>query len=90
MMIGPALFKPLFRKEVFDHFCLLHFALSIFADEKLFHHLHLAEKCIELFVHRAKKVLGRRSLTYNMHVILHLGEFVRKIGQLRTVSACYL
>jgi len=80
LYLGPMLFKKYFAPKFFNHFCLLHFCVYVLCHDNLHHLYHHAEKGLELFVHQMSELFGEQSVIYNVHVLLHLKEFVDMYG----------
>jgi hypothetical protein len=69
---GIFLLKDILPVTYTKHLALLHFSCYVFASER-FSHLHThASRCIEIFVKQMPQLFGRKSLIYNVHVLLHL------------------
>jgi hypothetical protein len=87
LYFGPYLLKSFLPSEYYEHFVLLHFAIYVFASSRL-NHLHsLAARCINIFVYKMPQLFGLNSMSYNVHIIQHLYEFVRMYGPLDNYSA---
>lgn len=87
LYFGPYLLKRFLPSQFYDHFLLLHFSVYVFTSER-FTHLHsCATRCMELFVANMSSLFGQQSLSYNVHILLHLSEFVSLYGTLDSFSA---
>ena len=84
--IGPFLFKKFLLSEYYNHFLHLHFAVHVFVSRRHCKLLETAHRCIEIFVHKMSHLFGRDSMVYNVHVLLHLYEFVKMYGVLDNFS----
>lgn len=83
----PFLFKNLLATKFYDHFLLLHFAMHIYASPDYAHMLDNAKFCIEQFLLKLSELYGFESCTFNSHSLLHMHEFVRRLGPLDCFSA---
>ena len=84
---GPFFFKNILQKRYYDHFILLHYAIFIYVSPRCKHLYANAKACIEHFVHQLDELFGSGSQTFNAHSILHLNDFVNKLGPLDSFSA---
>ena len=65
---------------------LLHFSYYVFSSKRFSHYYQNANRCLEIFVKKFKLVFGSLSLSYNVHLLLHLHEFVLRYGPLSGFS----
>lgn len=90
LYFGPVVLKDLLPKELYDHFLLLHVAISILAnpslsqDESFQDH---AQKLLEKFVRDAEKHYSITFMSHNVHNLLHLVDDVKKYGALDVFGA---
>jgi hypothetical protein len=87
LYFGPYLLKSFLPREYYEHFLLLHFAVYVFVSSQLSHLHSLAARCIHIFVYKMPVLFGLHSMSYNVHVIQHLYEFVKMYGPLDNYSA---
>ena len=86
LYVGPYFFKNILPSDIFQHFILLHFATYIFCSDP-FHHLYKEADCaLKKFVIGMVKNFGRHSITYNVHMLIHIYEFVLLHGRLDNFS----
>lgn len=87
LYFGVILLKNNISEIQYQHFMLLHVAVTIMSCERLLStSLHIAEKCIAKFVKRCPSVYGKDFVVYNVHSLLHLCDDVRKYGVLDKFS----
>lgn len=87
LYFGPFIFKKYLPNNVYDMLQLLHFSYYVFSSDRHVRYYTHANRCLEIFVKKFKSVFGSRSLSYNVHALLHLHEFVLKYGPLPRFSA---
>ena len=85
---GPVVLKNYLRRELYDHFMLLHVAISILVDPLLCtpHHDY-AQRLLELHVERSKLLYGNSHVTYNVHSLIHIAADAVHFGSLDACSA---
>ena len=87
LYVGPYLFKKYLPTRLYNHFMLLHFAIYVLSSEEFFTSLfEQANSCLKVFVSQTEDIFGELLLTYNMHVLLHIPEFVKQHGTLNNFS----
>ncbi len=87
LYLGPYLFKKYLPTPLYHHFLLLHFSIYVLSSEKLsISLLAQANHCLQLFVSQVIPLFGKFNMTYNMHILLHLPEFVQKHGTLNNFA----
>lgn len=84
---GPIFFKNILSDEYYSHFLLLHFAIYVYISPNLSRLYEFAEECLNRFLFKIKDLFGMSGYTYNAHCLVHLPEFVRRLGPLDTFSA---
>lgn len=87
---GPVVLKNVLKKESYDHFLILHMAISILTNEtfcRYEQYLEFAEKLLDNFVQKSFTLYGLSFMSYNTHNLLHLVYFVRIHGPLDNFSA---
>lgn len=84
---GPILLKDILDPQYYNHFLLLHFGISVYANPNLSHFYDQAEACIKLFCSKISEYFGEGGFTYNSHCLLHLSDFVRLLGPLDSFSS---
>jgi hypothetical protein len=83
LYLGPYLFKKVLPTSLYKHFLLLHFAIYTMSSQHYCKtYLNQAHRCIEIFVSEVAEHFHEKRLSYNMHIILHLAEFVNMYGNL--------
>jgi len=85
--LGPFFFRKFFKAEYYNHFCLLHFAMYVFSSkrhESLYAHAHRA---VEVFVQQIEALFSKKSMVYNVHILVHLHDFVKMYGVLDRFSS---
>ena len=87
LYLGPFLFKKYLPTPLYHHFLLLHFAIYVLSSNSLSKSLFSqADGCLQLFVSQVSQLFGKFNMTYNMHILLHLPEFVKQHGTLNEFS----
>lgn len=84
---GPTALKKTLPKHMYEHFLLLHVAITILCSPRL-HNLYCdyAESLLKVFVQNFHAIYGN-FLVYNIHSLIHLASDVRKYGPLPQISA---
>lgn len=74
---------------IYEHFMLLHWAISILVSKKHITNLklELPKTLLDMFVNHCKKMYGIEFLVYNVHVLCHLCDDVNIYGPLDEISA---
>lgn len=84
---GPVIFKNALPIKLYEHFLLLHVAISILCSEKLCHQKsEIAKLLLRKFVEQIGELYGTEELTYNVHALLHLEDDVKIYGPLDRYS----
>uniref|UniRef100_A0A1I8ICG4 DUF4218 domain-containing protein n=1 Tax=Macrostomum lignano TaxID=282301 RepID=A0A1I8ICG4_9PLAT len=86
LYLGPALFKGFMPARLYKNFLLLHFAIYCYSSNKFSQHWDKAKSCIEVFVEQLAIIFGPKVISFNVHALLHLDQFVRKLGGLNNFS----
>lgn len=86
LYVGPFFFKNFLNDELYKHFLLLHFSIYVLSSSNHEALYPNAQRCIEIFVYDMKRIFSNRAMTYNVHVLLHLHDFVLKHGNLNKFS----
>lgn len=87
---GPVVLKDILRKDLYEHFLLLHWAISILTNETYCRetsYLDIAEKLLTDFNKISYDHYGLSFMSMNTHNLLHLVKDVRKFGKLDNFSA---
>ena len=85
-------FFPIFMhayvpQRYFRHFLYLHFSVYSLLTDRAKEYADVAEACFRNFFIDLKRLYGCGSQVFNMHILLHLPEFVRAHGSLDNFSA---
>jgi hypothetical protein len=84
---GPIALKKNLPKHMYQHFLLLHVAITILCSPRLHHrYCDYAENLLVVFVQNFHAIYGD-FLVYNVHSLIHLASDVRKYGPLPQISA---
>lgn len=79
--------KNFMEKKYFEHHKLLVFAISVLTSESISDEdLENASKALIAYVRKFSNLYGRKYMTLNIHLLLHLILNVRKFGPLFTTS----
>ena len=85
---GPVVLKSVLDVAVYEHFLLLHVAMSILlCDSLLLKFVNLAEELLNIFVTHYPVLYGEEGLVYNVHNLIHITDDARRFGALDSVSA---
>ena len=84
---GPLVFKDILNAAYYEHFLLLHLSIYIFSSESFSYLYHVATACINLFVSQMPTLFHTSLVSFHMHALLHIPEFVRLYGPLHNFSA---
>lgn len=73
------------NKAVYEHFLLLHYAISILVSPK---HINkfgtdLLQEVLKQFVLHCKQIYGLEYMIYNIHILIHLTKYVKKLWKFR-------
>ncbi|XP_067216790.1 uncharacterized protein [Linepithema humile] len=90
LYLGPVVLKNILRKELYEHFLILHIAIiilasSIFSSDSL--NVTYAENLLQNFVEQFETLYGVQYISHNVHNLLHLAADVRQHGPLDNFSA---
>uniref|UniRef100_A0A1B0CHB2 Putative transposase domain-containing protein n=1 Tax=Lutzomyia longipalpis TaxID=7200 RepID=A0A1B0CHB2_LUTLO len=85
---GMLVAQKFFPAEQFNHFLLFYCALRILSTDPLNESmLDFADECLRLFVLDYPAFYGEKSVTHNVHMLLHVTECVRIHGNMNSFSA---
>ncbi|XP_050064613.1 uncharacterized protein LOC126553503 [Aphis gossypii] len=76
------------KKSLYKHFMLLHCSVRLLmSDETCITYNELANKMLRQFVTQYSDLYGEEYITYNVHGLIHLAQFVKMHGSLDKFSA---
>ena len=87
---GAIVMRNELKIEHFRHFCLLTFAIRIYCSPNLVsdaHYLELAQKLILKFVKQFPKYYTNSNVVYNIHLLQHIIDDIKKWGSMDSYSA---
>jgi len=85
---GPILLKGRIKSSLYNHFLLLHCAIKILiCVETCIIHNDLANNLLRQFVTEYPEHYGNEYVTYNVHSLVHIANFVKIHGPLDKFSA---
>jgi hypothetical protein len=88
LYVGPVILENILDSDTYNHFLLFHLAISILCQkETIEKYIDVAEKLLEQFVSDFSLHYDDYFISYNIHMLLHLCEDVRKFGPLDSFSA---
>lgn len=87
LYLGPVAIKTYFSGNIFNHFMLLHCAISILVNPCHAEFLSLANDLLRAFVKESEAFYGKEFIVYNVHALVHLSNDVDRFGALDTFSA---
>jgi hypothetical protein len=82
----PAL-KDVLEADVYEHFLLLHCAISILSGNLYLELNRLAHRLLKKFVKDAPKFYGVAFVVYNVHALVHLSSDSLRLGKLDSFGA---
>ena len=89
LYLGPFLLHDKLPDRYYDHFIMLHFSMYVLASDEYFAYHVIASECVKKFVEFMPILFSKRSMVYNLHVLIHLASFVAKYGPLDYVKPLY-
>lgn len=87
LKVGPVVLYGKLSSIAYNHFLMLHCAITICSSSHFFKILKIAEKLLDEFVKLFAEIYGSGSVTYNVHSLSHLVADVRYFGEIDTFSA---
>lgn len=84
---GPVVLQNILSPEVYNHFILLHCAITICSCELFLKYIRIAEQLFEMFVETFPEIYGPENVTYTVHNITHVIADVKRFGTLDAYSA---
>lgn len=84
---GPVVLQDILPMEAYNHFMLLHCAVTICSCEFFLKYSEIAEKLFLEFVERFPEIYGVENVTYTVHSLIHVINDVKKFGTLDSYSA---
>lgn len=84
---GPVVLEGHLIAEAFNHFLLLHSAITILTSKSLVQYANVAKLLLQQFVDRFGEIYGNERYTYNIHSLIHIVDDVQKYGVLDAHSA---
>lgn len=87
---GPIALKNILSDELYDHFLLLHLAITILVSydhTKVDINIDYADELLHEFVKQFSSIYGEQFISQNVHSLLHLVNQIRKFGPLDCTSA---
>ncbi|KAG5666141.1 hypothetical protein PVAND_017717, partial [Polypedilum vanderplanki] len=88
LFIGPSALKDYISNEHFQHFLLLHIAITILVDESLCIKFNaIAKDLLYKFIEEFSFYYGEKNHSFNVHLLLHICDDVIRNGSLDNFSA---
>lgn len=88
LYVGPFVLRNVLPKSKYNHFMLLHTAISFLCKPEGSKELiDLARSMLREFVEQMKNLYGSHHLVFNVHCLLHLADDVEKFGHLDSISS---
>ena len=86
--LGPVVLKNKLALAVYEHFMLLHCAITILvSDNHISKFIASASEMLNTFVTHCSKLYGQEYYVYNIHMLCHLTDDVQLFGCLDNFSA---
>lgn len=83
---GPVVLKKVVTPQAYNHFLILHFAVSICITDKFKSYLNYADLLFRNFVEQYAIIYGEENITYNIHNLIHVVADVKLYGPLDLYS----
>lgn len=83
---GCVVFK-LLRKNLYNHFLVLHVAIRILCCSQFEEYIDYAQKLLQFFVSSFKLLYGIYNISHNVHGLIHLAQDTKKFDTLDTFSS---
>ncbi|XP_072375756.1 uncharacterized protein [Diabrotica undecimpunctata] len=89
LYLGPVVLKGTIPVAIYEHFLLLHCAISILISKQRLSDIgvNYADTLLKTFVTHCSKIYGQIYLVYNIHYLCHLSDDVLHYGPLDQFSA---
>lgn len=84
---GPVILRDHLTLEMYNHFLLLHCAVSICCTERFLTYLPVAKKLFRAFTGKFGDIYGNENSTYSSHSIIHVTDDVERFGVFDNYSA---
>lgn len=87
--VGPVVLENIVNLAVYEHFLLLHCAITIFLSSRHISvvGINIPSKFLDVFITHSVKIYGAEFLVHNVHALCHLEEEVKAYGPLDEISA---
>lgn len=88
LYLAPTVLKDVLDIAIYENFLLLHCAVTILVSPKYsVPFLDIANELLKVFVEHCKTIYGLEFLVYNVHMLTHICDDVKKYGPLDQISA---
>lgn len=84
---GPVVFKGIMNQVNYNHYVLLHTAISLIVNENFSEYIGLAENMAKQFVQDFVQIYGASYCSSNIHNLLHLCDDYKRFGVLDNFAA---
>lgn len=84
---GPVVMYGKLPSEAYNHFLLLHCAITICSCTHFLKHLDVAKSILFEFVSTYTDIYGKGTITYNVHSLLHLVDDAKHFGMVDSFSS---
>ncbi|KAG8230562.1 hypothetical protein J437_LFUL010163 [Ladona fulva] len=84
---GPFALRKIVSDDVYLHFLCFNFAMRCFVGSRYTNHQNIAGKLLLYFVENFKNIYGKKSVSHNVHALIHLHHDVSFHGCLERISA---
>ncbi|KAG8225186.1 hypothetical protein J437_LFUL001313 [Ladona fulva] len=82
----PYVFKDIVSDDVYVHFLSFHYAMRCYVGVRYGHRRRAAQKLMHYFASNFKNLYGRRSVSHNVHALIHVHDDAAHYGCLERVS----
>ncbi|XP_072142708.1 uncharacterized protein [Dermacentor andersoni] len=88
LYLGPCVLRGILSKNLYNHFLILHTAITILSSPSLCReYCSYAKELLVCFVSSFQSHYGKHTLSYNVHSLVHLADDVLRYGPLDSFSA---
>ncbi|XP_046406921.1 uncharacterized protein LOC124171705 isoform X1 [Ischnura elegans] len=84
---GPYVFHKIVATDVFVHFLCFHYAMRCYVSDTYCQQRKRARNLMAYFVENFSKLYGKKSVSHNVHALIHLHSDVDAFGFLEKVNA---
>lgn len=88
LYLGPLVLKDVLDNAIYQNFLLLHISTTILiSPQHCSDLLDIAKELLNIFIEHSKSIYGSEFLSYNVHMLSHICDDVKKYGSLDNISS---